>query len=673
VSSLGARSVFVASLIAAVLALPATAIADPPLRWTAPMLIDHQPPFNRPAPLESVSCPSARLCFALDRRGHVLSSDTPTGGVGAWTRTTIGPRRYTAGAADISCPSRRLCVVVGSGVVFTSTDPAGPDPAWSEAKLAQPSLGSLSVSCRGASFCVATMLGTEVLVSSDPTGGPGAWSAVSVPHLLEDASCPSRRLCVGVGAGRIYRSTNPLARDARWTSFDAHDPPGQDFTLLYGIDCPSLRLCVAVGGDGDVFSTNRPTGGARSWKATRVGFKRGPAAGQFPTYLRVSCAGTRLCVAAGLGDNALATSTRPRGSRRAWRLGHVHRAQLGDLSCPSRRLCTVASSRGRLVTSTHPSGGPRRFHSRQIAGHNRITSVSCPVQSLCLATDDVGRVLSSTDPGAGASAWSTDPPTAVQGAIGNITCPTASLCVASADYGRVAASTDPTGADTWTTADADLSTSRKFHLADLSCAVPQLCVGVDFNGNAVISTDPAGGTPAWTKHLVDENQDPSLPTLPFPLAGVSCPSTSFCAAADGFGGVVTTTDPVSGPTPWPRTEVFGQNLGDHLEGISCPSPSFCAASANQGAVVTSTDPSSGPWASTGPIGVEGHIECPATSFCAALSGHAVVTSTDPTGGAAAWSPTTIDRKADLSSLDCLSAHFCIAGDDAGNVLVGNAP
>jgi hypothetical protein len=67
--------------------------------------------------VEDVSCPSVSFCAAVDDGGRVLTSIDPTGGIGAWTVTSLGlgtPPRPDQ--LRISCASSSLCVAV---------DPAG--------------------------------------------------------------------------------------------------------------------------------------------------------------------------------------------------------------------------------------------------------------------------------------------------------------------------------------------------------------------------------------------------------------------------------------------------------------------------------------------------------------------------------------------------------------------
>jgi hypothetical protein len=85
-----------------------------------------------------------------------------------------------------------------------------------------------------------------------------------------------------------------------------------------------------------------------------------------------------------------------------------------------------------------------------------------------------------------------------------------------------------------------------------------LCVAVDPADSIETTTDPTSGV--WTENTVDGAGT---------LQSISCPSTTFCAAAgDDAGHILISTHPTAGPTGW--TPVLA-------DPISCASmPSLCA-------------------------------------------------------------------------------------------------
>lgn len=72
----------------------------------------------------------------------------------------------------------------------------------------------------------------------------------------------------------------------------------------------------------------------------------------------------------------------------------------------------------------------------------------------------------------------------------------------------------------------------------------------------------------------------------------------------------------------------------------------------------------------GPNFVHG-VSCPSSGLCVAVddSGN-VVTSSNPTGGAAAWRVTNVDGTNSLRAVSCPSIALCFAVDSLGNVLIG---
>jgi len=164
----------------------------------------------------------------------------------------------------------------------------------------------------------------------------------------------------------------------------------------------------------------------------------------------------------------------------------------------------------------------------------------------------------------------------------------------------------------------------------------------------------------------------------FGFYSVSCPSASLCVAVDGNGHLFTSTNPTGGA--WMET-----NLPDLLA-VSCPSASLCVG-VTQGisalgeptsVIYTSTDPTGGAGAWTAGYteqddGDMSSVDCPSVSLCVAIddSGN-VVTSTDPTGGAAAWTAANVDGSA-LAGISCPSVSLCVATDGDGHVITSTNP
>jgi hypothetical protein len=346
----------------------------------------------------SAVCPSSGTPPGLD------SLSLNANGFAAWRETEMYPPTPLYG---MSCPSASLCVATdAAGNVVTSTDPTGGSGAWTVAHVEYLSGVYISaVSCPSVSLCVATDAAGNVITSTDPTGGPGAWTVTHVdsgPYNISAVSCPSVSLCVATdGAGNVIASTDPTGGQGAWTV--AHLVGSGPFGLH--VSCPSTSLCVATDGMGDVMTSANPTGGAGAWTVTRV---------SSPTNspYAISCPSASLCVASGVLGNLL-TSTNPTGGASAWTVTTIPGAGVVQtMSCPSASLCLAGDISNNLLISTNPTGGGTTWTATQLPTGREMTSVSCPSTSLCVA-GDTGNVLTSSNPTGGPSAWSStmiDPP-----------------------------------------------------------------------------------------------------------------------------------------------------------------------------------------------------------------------------------------------------------------------
>lgn len=167
------------------------------------------------------------------------------------------------------------------------------------------------------------------------------------------------------------------------------------------------------------------------------------------------------------------------------------------------------------------------------------------------------------------------------------------------------------------------------------------------------------------------------------LFGVSCPSAQLCVAVGRNNTVATSTDPTGDSSSWNSTFVGSGSFdtgagggfynGAQIRGVSCPTTQLCIAVSFEGFIYTSTNPTGGAsaWTVTdlAPTGPNPHfygISCPSANFCAAAGSNGkIVTTTDPTGGAGAWSTTQLEGPLELRGISCVSATFCVAVGDNG--------
>lgn len=118
-----------------------------------------------------------------------------------------------------------------------------------------------------------------------------------------------------------------------------------------------------------------------------------------------------------------------------------------------------------------------------------------------------------------------------------------------------------------------------------------------------------------------------------------------------------------------------------LAGVSCPTTGFCVAVDSSGNVLTSTNPTGGASAWTkatvdagGGGGASKGVFCLSASFCVVVDGGDVVTSTNPAGGSAAWTVTTIGSEyVGFTGIACASTSLCVTGDAFGDLVASTNP
>lgn len=273
--------------------------------------------------------------------------------------------------------------------------------------------------------------------------------------------------------------------------------------------------------------------------------------------------------------------------------------------------------------------------------------------------------------------------------LSGVSCPTDSLCVAVGDFDTLAFSQAPAGGSarwhvvnpSYPVGPGKTCVEGEPHcpqpggrLKAVSCASESFCVAVSYEGYVYASTEPTGGAAAWTPTVINEAGGHGATHL----TAVSCPSPSFCAAVSGgynaSGKVLTSTNPAAGQ--WQVAQLSGSL---DLRGISCGTPSFCVAAAREGRIFVSTDPAGGAaaWTEVGAPGGPGDLEgvaCASTLLCAAgnMTGN-VLTSTDPAGGAVGWSEANAGGSVQITGVSCPTARSCVAVDNNGDVLTSTDP
>ncbi len=357
-----------------------------------------------------------------------------------------------------------------------------------------------------------------------------------------------------------------------------------------------------------------------------------------------------MALIAALGSMMLCGTAEARGPV-AWHgLGRIDGTRPAGLACPSRSLCVVVDVGGRVLTSTRPLTAGGGWTVAKVDPGTRPRALSCPSPRLCVAVDDAGHVLTAADPSRGPASWTSG--SVRPGGLLDVSCPSVHLCVAVGGP-DVAFSTRPRlGARSWKL------------VRGVDQSLPPEC-GADGQGSACGAPD---------------------------LLSVSCPSTSYCTAADSLGSTVRSTAPgtVAG---WPRSGTAATGLADGV--VSCLDQDRCLTMCTAGSgSFTSQCP--GYPTGTGDvetlnnrtIGITQHLVspdplvglwCPSATLCfAADAPGALIASRDPANTTSSWgtmisAPHVPDDPRTILAVACPDATACLALDSTGTLHAGSPP
>jgi hypothetical protein len=255
-----------------------------------------------------------------------------------------------------------------------------------------------------------------------------------------------------------------------------------------------------------------------------------------------------------------------------------------------------------------------------------------------------------------------------------VSCPSYTLCLSAGEQpgsglsgtGAIDVATNTAQARNWQGARVNGSGV----ILSISCASTSFCAAGDDSGNILTSTNPAAGGSSFSVAHVDGNRE---------ILGISCVTGQGCAAVDDLGNVLVSANPGGGSSAW-TSRPIGSN-GSDVNGISCTS-SACVAVDNAGQVLVTSN--AFPFG-TAPVlarpyvattidsgNALGHISC-VQSLCAATDNAGnVFTSTNPGGGASAWHSAHISPRP-LRGISCATSSFCATGNDSGGMYVSASP
>jgi hypothetical protein len=365
----GVRRVLGVATVLVALASPAAGSASTFLPWGSEGRIDR-------SQLVGLSCPSASLCVAIDSVGNVLTSGAPTAGRSTWRAASIDSARRLSG---VSCPSVSFCVAVDlGGDVFG-----------------------------------------DVFVSSDPAGGPAAWTRSSSPAGLAGLSCPSSSLCAAGGTGGVFVSDDPAGGVSAWTEAAGADigpecgkEGGECSPATWTVSCASSSMCVAGDTYGRLRTSTDPMDTSAWVDESLAGVGE---------YDALSCPSDSLCVAAcpptsaldacpgagGSSDAEVAwnplvglATPEPYGLPRKLSVLSPMQVVVG-MWCVSSSLCFASDAVGDLLVSTDPNGTPATWtpaFSATETSDTPVVGLSCLSPSRCVAVDQAGELFVGSPP-----------------------------------------------------------------------------------------------------------------------------------------------------------------------------------------------------------------------------------------------------------------------------------
>jgi hypothetical protein len=275
--------------------------------------------------LDSISCPTASFCAAVDGNGDALTARAAGRHRIGWSRAQdIDP---IAGILNsVSCPTADFCMAVDTmGRALEWNGTSWSKPIWSASSPADTSGGALaSVSCASESFCVAVDGNGRAI-----TWNGASWSApvtIDTAGGLTSVSCPVAGFCVAVDSSNRTVSGN----GASWSAPRLVSAGGGGLT---SVSCTSASFCAAVDARGQAVTWN-----GSSWAAPRLVDPDGGLAS-------VSC-GAGGCVAVDAGGNAVLLGRHIGGERIIDPTG----GGLTSVSCRAVSRCVATDFDGAIVS-----------------------------------------------------------------------------------------------------------------------------------------------------------------------------------------------------------------------------------------------------------------------------------------------------------------------------------
>ena len=294
-------------------------------------VVASRSPGNNGDTLDSVSCASTTFCMAVGSYTNGPASSEPlverwNGRIWAVVPNPPPPgSRFGSSLNSVSCTSAAFCMATGSYSYAADHDNTIAEEwngkSWEVVPSPSPEISNnlLSVSCTSAAFCMTggsyeSVSGNLGALAEEWDGR--TWAVVSSPlpgsvsNELRSISCRGATFCLAAGTD----SSSPALSDQntlveRWNgrswSVVASRSPGRAGNTLDGISCATTTSCVAVGsyaGGSGYAETLVEKWSGRAWAVLP---SPNPKVAHYGSYLSsAACTGASFCVAAGASSYA---------------------------------------------------------------------------------------------------------------------------------------------------------------------------------------------------------------------------------------------------------------------------------------------------------------------------------------------------------------------------------
>ncbi len=573
------------------------------------------------ASLESVSCASSSMCFAVGSDGAGTKNL-----VHRWTGSEWKSMASKEGTlSDVSCPSTTACNTVGEAKTGTPGSEwwvsAGGTWLSGTKSVATPGGGSAvrlkDVSCSSATACTAVgsyYNGTRtVTLAERSTSETGGWSVQTTANPesgdaeLLGVSCDSASSCTAVG----WQGSKTFAErwnGTSWSTVSTPNPSPSVESVLRKVSCTSSTSCMAVGyyREGSSGTANNKKTLAERWNGTSwsIVSSPNPVEAKGTSLLDVSCASSSSCIAVGryasatpkgLEYESVATEEKTLveswgGSE--WQIQSSPNpegkkfSKLAGVSCSASNACAAVGSgiQGEETTTLGEAWNGTSWSTQTTVNPAPLTkasleSVSCASSSMCFAVGSDGAGTKNLVHRWTGSEWKSM--ASKEGTLSDVSCPSTTACntVGEAKTGTPGSEWWVSAGGTWLSGTKSVATpggGSAVRLKDVSCSSATACtaVGSYYNGTRTVtlaerSTSETGG---WSVQTTANPESGDAELL-----GVSCDSASSCTAVGWQGSKTfaerwngTSWSTVSTPNPSPSVESV-------LRKVSCTSSTSCMA------------------------------------------------------------------------------------------------